>query len=434
MVRAMQPDGLRVLMLTPDFPYLDRRIAQEAGTLARQGHEVEIAPVFGDLLVDPMELFPGVTIRARPAGLVPRRSAPYRAARWFYRTMRDRLRWHRIASATYRLGANVQSLFGEVSVTLANANLEPLLQGARHDVVFAHDIPVLPLAVKLKEAWGATLVCDLHEIYPEQDEVGMSHRTKEFWRRIEAEFLPVADGILCVNPAVETYVRARYPIRGPLGVVYNSVPFYTPRSGPSWELHDLYGIEHGRQILVYAGTLRRNASLEVLVSGFVKAAVPDWVLVLLGTGELESELRERVTRHSASDRVFLGKRVAPSELVRVLSSARAGVLPYEALGFNHEIATPNKLFEYIEARLPIATSRLPQVKKIVEKLGNAAFVEFTSVDAAAAGIASFLLDRVNTIGPRELESAAREVCWERDETTVLRVFHESMAARFAPPT
>ena len=40
---------LSVLMLTPDIGLLDRRIAQEAGSLASRGFSVDIYPVFDPL-------------------------------------------------------------------------------------------------------------------------------------------------------------------------------------------------------------------------------------------------------------------------------------------------------------------------------------------------------------------------------------------------
>jgi hypothetical protein len=95
------------------------------------------------------------------------------------------------------------------------------------------------------------------------------------------------------------------------------------------------------------------------------------------------------------------------------------VLPYQAFGFNHLIATPNKLFEYIQARLPIATSRLPMVERVVSVHGDGAFVDLSTAIAAAAGLTAFVRDVAPGITPAALEGAAREFSWENQEPVFL---------------
>ena len=46
--------------------------------------------------------------------------------------------------------------------------------------------------------------------------------------------------------------------------------------------------------------------------------------------------------------------------------ATLGVIPFQFVGLNNYYATPNKLFEYIAAGLPVVASNFPELKRIVE--------------------------------------------------------------------
>lgn len=76
----------------------------------------------------------------------------------------------------------------------------------------------------------------------------------------------------------------------------------------------------------------------------------------------------------------------PDEVVEFLATADVGVHPLLAGIPNHEMALPNKLFEYVHAGLPIVVTDLRELGSFVRKhgLGEA----FRSGDPAdmAAGV------------------------------------------------
>ena len=119
----------------------------------------------------------------------------------------------------------------------------------------------------------------------------------------------------------------------------------------------LYPIPDDARVMLLGGSLRSDANLQLLIQGFSVANLDGWVLAILGDGPMQGELEAMVRDRRLGARVFLGRRVQPRDLIQVAASADIGLLPYQAIGFNHLIATPNKLFEYIQARLPIADIR-----------------------------------------------------------------------------
>ena len=408
-------------MLTPDEGHLDRRIAQEASTLAAHGWEVDIYPAADPGLDYEANLPPGVRLLANPRLPVRKASRRRRILRRVKRFLA------RVAPPASRMIEAEQYRRRDIAGEITDANLAHLLDLEPFDLVFAHDVPVMPLAARLKGAWGTPLISDLHEVFPEQDERFTSNTARRYWRTLEAAGLAASDGIICVNAAVAEYVRTTHGPAAPMVLIHNSVPYVKgAASGPT--LRSFYPIPDGARIMLFVGSLRPHKNLEVVIQGFDAANLDGWVLAVLGEGPLRDELAAMVRRRGLEGRVFLGRHVRQGDLIQVAASADVGLLPYQAFGFNHLIATPNKLFEYIQARLPIATSRLPMVERILSVHGNGAFVDFSTPAAAAAGLVAFVRDVVPGITSAALEAAAREFSWENEETRLLGVTNQVMAS------
>jgi glycosyltransferase involved in cell wall biosynthesis len=298
---------------------------------------------------------------------------------------------------------------------LADASREHLLSLGPYGVVFAHDVPVFPLAVELAKRWESPLICDLHEIFPEQDEHFTTGTARRYWRSVESIGMSDADGIICVNAAVADYVRATYAPSVPIIVLHNTMPFMTREALIGRSIGDYYSIPAGSRVMIFAGSLRPYANLEMVIAGFGRANLEGWVLAILGDGPLKETLLREVKRLGLRDRIFLGARADERDLVPVIASADVGLLPYQAVGINHAIATPNKLFEYLQARVPIATSRLPMIERIMEVARTGGYVDYSSTEAAADGLRAFVRRTLPDIMPDALDAAAERFAWEREE-------------------
>lgn len=410
-------------MLTPDEGYLDRRIAQEASTLARRGWSVDIFPV-----VDPGLPYSGLLADGVRLLSSPHAPAHVGSVRRTLRTARSQV--SRIAPWADRAVEALRYRRWDRAGQLAEGSREHLLSLGRYEVVFAHDVPVFPLAVELAKRWEAPLICDLHEIFPEQDEHFTTETARRYWRSVERIGLADAHGIICVNAAVADYIRAMYRPSVPIIVLHNTMPFVTGEALIGRSIGDFYPIPPGSRVMIFAGSLRPYANLETVIAGFGLANLEGWVLAILGDGPLKDSLLRDVERLGLRDRVFLGARADERDLVKVIASADVGLLPYQAVGINHAIATPNKLFEYLQARVPIATSRLPMIEKIMEATRTGGYVDYSSADATALGLEAFVRQTLPDVTSYDLDAAAERFAWEREEGELVNLV-EALTRRSA---
>jgi glycosyltransferase involved in cell wall biosynthesis len=97
--------------------------------------------------------------------------------------------------------------------------------------------------------------------------------------------------------------------------------------------------------------------------------LPDWELWIAGEGDLSAQLRERAAASAAMERIRFWGRLRPEALQEVTRQARIGFSLEEDLGLNYRYALPNKLFDYIQCRVPSIVSNLPEMARVVHERG-----------------------------------------------------------------
>jgi glycosyltransferase involved in cell wall biosynthesis len=84
----------------------------------------------------------------------------------------------------------------------------------------------------------------------------------------------------------------------------------------------------------------------------------------MGYGPMEDYI---TSRSHTTDNVFFREAVRPEDILRYTSSADVGLSVIEPISLSYEYCMPNKLFEYLNAGLPVITSPTKEQKLFVEE-------------------------------------------------------------------
>jgi glycosyltransferase involved in cell wall biosynthesis len=238
------------------------------------------------------------------------------------------------------------------------------------DVVHAHDVSALTVCAEYKLATGCKLVFDAHEVYDHlaQSEGPAAKINTSVLRRYGRE----VDLFVTINDSIAHYYKNKYRDLGRAVIVKNATAVAEAFEYDG-RLHRAAGISGNRRILLYQGGFAEKRGLMALLSS-AEYLSSDWTLVFMGWGRLESAMRRTfeglVTRMpDLAERVRFVARVPQSELVQWTAGATLGVIPYENAGLNHWFCTPNKLWEYPNAGVPIIASPFPEMRKVIESNG-----------------------------------------------------------------
>jgi hypothetical protein len=243
-----------------------------------------------------------------------------------------------------------------------------MLPVGEYDVVLANDIDAVGLALALRPARGVH--ADLHEYAPRQREDLLRWRVfvAPFVRWMCRAYLPRAASVTTVGQGIADEYRRRFGVE--TEVVRNAAP-YAPGLRPSPVDAPIRLVHSG------AALADRNiSSICDAVERSHRSITLDLYLTPNDPGYLAA-LSERASR---SERITLHDPVPYDELVTTLNAYDVGVHILRPVNFNNRWALPNKVFDYVQARLGVIVGPSPEMERLVRGHGVGAVA--TGFDAA----------------------------------------------------
>lgn len=396
----------RILVLSSHDASLDRRIVAQINSLAAAGASLS-------LLTIPVELAgagldPRVRVTLTPSHPVARQHAGLKR---LLRALSTRF-YHRLRSARYARGHGPAE-------PLCDAFLQHAPPGP-FDLLHCHDLPTLPAGARLRDRWPtAKLIYDSHELFPAQFD---DPHLADYWHALEARHVHAADAVVTVNPSIAAELARRHRIPTPT-VIYNSfgLPPAPPIDESRFAAH--FGLTGAGPLVLYQGGLVDGRNLDPLLRAFAELRHTARLL-LLGDGPLQPALAA-LRRSLSLSNVFFGPWVAPDCLLAFTARADLGIIPYPAASnLNTRLCTPNKLFEFIEAGLPICASDLPELRRIVADRGiGAVYPMHSAADVAFAVRDCLDRSRRGHFTRQARDSARLDFAWSRQADTLTRLYH-----------
>lgn len=236
----------------------------------------------------------------------------------------------------------------------------------RPDLVQVHDLPALEAGAHLSAEWKIPLVYDAHELYPEQR--AFSQVQRAICSTAEARLIKQAQLVFAVNESIAREMARRYDISTPVSLLNSVDPPTEFDTGAKYNLlREKLGLAPERRILLYQGGFAPYRNLETLINGMRFVRTSDVDLVLLGFGSFGDKLKSIAERCGLLNRrVYFLPAVPYSELLQHSASADIGIVPYPHVDLNSYYCTPNKLFEFIQAGLPILANQSPELERFVQ--------------------------------------------------------------------
>jgi glycosyltransferase involved in cell wall biosynthesis len=290
------------------------------------------------------------------------------------------------------------------------------------DVYHAHDLPMLRPVVIAASRGRAKIIYDAHELYPEIATLQSSQKRR--LSRIESKYIRKADTVITVNEFIAEEMARRYRCAKP-AVIYNTT---TRPSGLSLEarpdlLREDLKISLKQRIVLYHGWMAPHRGLQHLVLA-ARSLRKDVTIVLMGYGEFRKELEALSNKYSIGDQVLFRDAVPQEMLLLYAASADAGIIPYQPIDLNNYYCSPNKLFDFIMAGVPLIVNDLPFLRKVVSSYEIGLVAPLDSPAACAHAIETFFEDaerlhhfRQNLLKMRESFS------WEAEEAKLKAIYN-----------
>ena len=250
-----------------------------------------------------------------------------------------------------------------------------ILNNKTFDVIIAGDLYSLSSASKYKKSH---IIYDCREIYTEL----AAHHNKPFLKNIlywyEKYFLKYVNTILTTAESDEKLLQKKYHNISHLSwkIIYN----YPARQfiNKSLNLKQKLNISKEYITIVYQGVIHRGRGVGQLIS--VTKNNQNIISIIVGDGVDKDYYVQRAKNLNIIDRVKFIDKVPYLELFNYTSICDIGWLIIKSRGISNQLALPNKLFEYTFMGLPVISSPLENMQKIIEKYNLGKIVNENSTD------------------------------------------------------
>lgn len=283
------------------------------------------------------------------------------------------------------------------------------------EICIGHDLDSLWAAQATALTCGAALVYDNHEIWNEQH--FLSDREEiVFWNQWEARLAPSVDAWVTVNRSLAEVLRQRYGVTAT--AVHNCPQRQNLRPELQGRLKERF---QGRPVALFSGGFQVGRGLEEMVAAALLQQ--EVAIVLQGFGPLEAGLR-RLAEEQRAPVAFLPK-TPYRELTNLCCQADIGVMPVLPDCLNSYYCSPNKMFDYMMAGLPVVAADLPEMAALSQQCGNAVLYDaYSPNDLAEALVRMSASPQLAAMAAASREWAESTYNWEKESARLVDLLKE----------
>ena len=284
------------------------------------------------------------------------------------------------------------------------------LNDLRPDLIIAHDPFTLPIALQLRDRCGAKVLLDAHEYTPRQYEDQWIHRHlfMKVWDHLCRKYLPHTDAAVTVCRSIADEYENNYGVD--FDVITNA-PFYS-EIAPSVPDNNLIRI-------IYHGAVHASRKTDGMIRlmDLLDERFSLDLMLVKDNSHYFDEIYNLGIKHP---RISFRDPVPMTEIIRTINKYDISLFLLSPETFSYRMALPNKIFEFIQARLAVAVWPSPEMAAIVSRYDCGVVSDEYTLESMAKKLNALTADDIsrfkNNAGP-----AARELCAERNRDAFLDI-------------
>ena len=287
------------------------------------------------------------------------------------------------------------------------------------NILVSNDLDTLLPNVLISRLKKKKIVYDSHEYFTEVAELVARPKKQAVWKCVERYCFPKLKHIITVSDSIADIYRNEY---GKKVKVVRNIPLQ--RKYAVQKTKKELGLPENKFILLVQGTgINLHRGVEELVESMLY--IENSVLLIIGNGTAIKRLKEKTKLLSLDDKIVFMNRMPFEELYNYTVHADVGFSLDKDIGINHRYALPNKLFDFIRARVPLIVSDLVEIRKIVEQYDIGVVLPDISPKTIAQHTNELLQDnnKRNRLKNNTIR-ASEELCWENEEKVLKTIYSQ----------
>jgi glycosyltransferase involved in cell wall biosynthesis len=294
-----------------------------------------------------------------------------------------------------------------------------LLMFCDTEVFFSNDLDTLLPNYIVAKVKGKSIVYDSHEYFTEVPELQNSPIKKGIWKSIEKYIVPKLNHCITINDSIAELYRNEYKNNW---LVVRNVPqkynfnIKKSRQELNMPLDKFIFILQGSGINIDRGAEEAVEAMQWT----------DAVLYIIGSGDVFPIIKSKILELKLEKKVKIIDKIPFHELMHYTSNCNMGLTLDKDTNINYKLSLPNKIFDYIQAGIPVLGTNLIEYKKIVDKYQIGEMLDEFSSKNLSDKMNEVILNELHyTILRANAVKASIELTWE-NETKELEFLIKSL--------
>lgn len=222
------------------------------------------------------------------------------------------------------------------------------------DIFTSNDLDTLLPNYLISKLKGVELIYDSHEYFTEVPELVNRPNTRKIWLALEEWIFPKLKKALTVNEMIADIYAQKYKV--PVISVRNMPLRKTVSADSSWK--------NKSKIVLYQGSINMGRGVDLIIDAM--KFLPDYQFWVVGRGDELEMLKKKA--ENQPNVIFKGF-VKPKDLHAITTQAMLGLGVEHGIGASYLLGSANKIYDYIQANIPILLSDFPEHRKVIENYG-----------------------------------------------------------------
>jgi len=323
------------------------------------------------------------------------------------------------------------SLAGEIRRIIYNEEFETRLfrrfKNSPPDFIYVRASLYSTTGVELKESFNIPLVVEINAPLAMEQNIYRSSETSELAYAAEYKLLFNADAVLCVSQELKNYVISLGIDDSLVHVIPNGVnPEYFNNKNGNPGLKKKLGIRQG-PVLGFVGGLRPWHGVDILPSllSNIRDKYLHVQLLIVGEGPLRTNLENQFREKNLENNVVFSGTFPHRDIADIIKLFDIALAPYAQI--KHEFYfSPLKLFEYMACAVPIVTTRIGQIKNIIQDNETGLLYEPDDIEGLTRHCFNILEnpDKARLLGVNAANVVKEKHTWDHSVKRVLDIVGE----------
>jgi len=287
----------------------------------------------------------------------------------------------------------------------------------KSDLLVSNDLDTLLPNYLIHKIKKAKLVYDSHEYFTGVPELENKKIKKKIWKSIEKHIFPKLKVIITVNKSIADLYKEEY---GKQPIVVRNIPI--SKNADKIKTRNELGLPENKNIIILQGSginIERGAEEAVLAMEYVNNSI----LYIIGDGDIIPALKVIVSKQNLSDKVKFLPKQTPEMLFNYTYHSDIGLTLDKDTNINYRFSLPNKLFDYIQAGIPVLASKLIEVQKIIEQYQIGETIDNHNPLHISNKINEIFKNNGKLeFWKKNLIIAQQELCWENEKKVLIKAY------------